>query len=137
MVKIEIGNKENSKSLKDRFRLFFKHEFFKNKVVLWMAISNIILNLVNWLLLWRFIKPIDSSIILHYNVYFGVDMIGNWKAAFILPGIGLMLFFINYLLAFYFYMKLERIACHILLMASLMVQMSLLIASLSVILINY
>jgi hypothetical protein len=137
MENAKEDNKKNPKGLISRFKLFFKQEFFRNKVVLWMVISSVVLNIANWLLLGWFIRPVDYSIILHYNVYFGVDIIGNWKAVFVLPGIGLLLFFINSFLALYFYRKLERIACHILLMASLMMQMSLLIASLSVILINY
>jgi len=70
-------------------------------------------------------------------VYFGVDMTGDWKKIFFLPGLGLLLFFINFFLAFYFFKKSEKIAGHILLMAGLMVQISLIIASFSTILINY
>jgi hypothetical protein len=130
-------NEEKPKGLTSRFKLFFKQEFFKNKVVLWIIASSLALNLANWVTLGIFIKPVDSSIILHYNVYFGVDMVGSWKAVFFLPGIGLLLFFVNFFLALYFYKKIERIACHILLMAGLMTQTSLLIASLSIIFINY
>lgn len=137
MKDVENENKENSKSLISKFKLFFKQEFFKNSIVFWLIASNLTLNFANWIILWVFIKPVDSLIILHYNVYFGVDMMGNWKSVFFLPGIGLLLFFINFFLAFYFYKKLERIACHILFMASLMIQLSLLIASSSIILINY
>lgn len=125
-------NKKNAESLKDKLKLFFK-----NKIVSWMVALNLFFNIANWVALWVFIKPVDSSIILHYNVYFGVDMTGNWKMAFVMPSIGLALFLINGLLAFYFYLKLERIASHILLMASLMIQISLLIASTGVIIINY
>jgi hypothetical protein len=131
--KIE-GGKE---SLTDRFKLFFKGEFFKNRLILWMIGLNLFFNLANWIILWRFIRPVDSSIILHYNVYFGVDMTGDWKNAFILPLIGLIIFLINLILAHYFFQKLERIASHILLMAGFMAQLSLLVASVSVILINY
>lgn len=115
----------------------FKQDFFKNKIVLWAISLNLLVNLANWIALWRFLRPVDYSIILHYNVYFGVDLTGNWKNAFILPFVGLVIFLINLVLAYYFFSKLERIASHILLIASLMAQLSLLIASASVILINY
>jgi hypothetical protein len=115
----------------------FNQEFFKNKLVVWMIILNLFFNLANWIALWHFIKPVDYSIILHYNVYFGVDMTGNWKSVFILPGTGLFLFAVNLALAYYFFGKKERIASHILLMAGFMIQLSLLVASASVILINY
>lgn len=134
----ENGNKNHERQgLKTRFKLFFKGEFFQNKIVLWLVVLSLFLNLADWAMLAIFIKPIDSPIILHYNVYFGVDMAGSWKMVFILPSIGLTLFLVNFFLAKYFYSKLERIACHILLIAGFMIQLSLIIASLSVILINY
>lgn len=64
-------------------------------------------------------------------------MMGNWKLALFMPLIGLMLLFINISFAHFFYRKKERIASHILLMAGLMIQLSLIIASISVIIINY
>lgn len=137
MENIRDKKEENPKSLISKSKLFFKNNFFKNRLVLWMISLSLICNLINWAILWYFIKPVDSSIILHYNVYFGVDMTGDWKGAFILPAIGLIIFLTNLILAHYFFQKLERIASHILLMASLMAQLSLLIASLSIILINY
>jgi hypothetical protein len=136
MRNIGEDNKKNPESLMSRFKLFFKQEFFKNRVVLWITIASLTINLANWIMLWIFIKPVDYSIILHYNVYFGVDMTGSWKSVFFLPGVGLLLFLVNFFLAFYFYRRLERIACHILLMAGLMAQLSLIIANISVILIN-
>ena len=125
------------KSLRKFLVSGFKGEFFRNKLVLWMISLNFIFNLANWVVLWHFIKPVDSSIILHYNVYFGVDLAGSWKNTFILPLIGLIIILINLALAYYFFAKLERIASHILLIASFMAQLSLLVASASVILINY
>lgn len=148
MENMGVDNRENPKSLTNRFKLFFTaarfaeskqagREFFKNRIVLWTVIASLAVNLVNWIVLAVFIRPVDYSIILHYNVYFGVDMTGSWKSVFFLPGIGLLLFLVNFFLAFYFYRRLERMACHILLMAGLMVQLSIMIADISVILINY
>lgn len=115
----------------------FKREFFKNRIILWIISLSLFLNSANWLAIWYFVEPVDFPIILHYNVYFGVDMTGDWKKIFFLPGMGLLMFFINFFLAFYFFEKSEKIASYILLMAGLMIQTSLIIASFSVILINY
>ena len=71
-------------------------EFFQSKIVFWLIISGLLANLINWAALWIFIKPVDGNIILHYNVYFGVDMMGNWKLVFIMPSVGLFLFFVNF-----------------------------------------
>lgn len=142
-------NKENIiKSLTSRFKLFFKNigrgvidfknnDFFKNHIVLWLLVFNLLVSLINWTVIAIFINKTEGNIILHYNVYFGVDNVGNWKETFILPIIGDILFFINFLLAMFFYQRKERIASYVLLLASLMAGISLIIAGISVILINY
>lgn len=134
----------NKKSLISSIKLFFKkligshfREILKNRLIFWFFISSILVNIINWGALLIFIKPVDETIILHYNVYFGVDMIGNWRQVFLLPSIGLGLLIINVSLASYFYSQKERIASHLLMIASLMAQLSLLVASISVIIINY
>lgn len=130
-------NQGNSKSLTGRFKLFFKNPFFKDKINLWLIILALATNIINWAILFIFLKPATENIILHYNVYFGVDMTGRRNLAFIMPGIGLILIIINSYLAKYFYRNKEIIAGYILLIAALMAQLSLIIATFSVIIINY
>ncbi len=135
---------ENRESLASKSKLFFKmkliekhKDFFKNPIIFWLLATSILFNLANWIFLALFIKPVDKTIILHYNVYFGVDSVGYWGQAYYLPAIGLILLVINLILAGYFYLRKDRMASHILMMTALMVQLSLLIASASIILINY
>ena len=116
---------------------FFAQDFFQNGIVRWLSILSLAANAAIWIGLKIFIKPVDLPIILHYNVYFGVDNLGDWRQVFILPVLGLILFAINFSLAIHFYGQKERIASHILLMATLMLQLSLLVAAVSVIIINY
>jgi hypothetical protein len=130
------------KSLTQKFKLFFKkkfsnYDFFESKVFLWLLGLNFLANLINWILLLVFISKIDVGIILHYNVYFGVDYVGDWKNALFMPLIGLSLFILNSILAIYFYGQKERIASHILLLTSFMIQLAFIIASFSIIIINY
>jgi hypothetical protein len=134
----------NAKSLISKCKLFFQKElpaalkvFLRNQIVLRLIIASLVVNIANWISIFIFIKPVDETIILHYNVYFGVDMIGNWRQVYLLPLIGLILILINSFLALYFYSQKERIASHILIIASLMTQLSLIIATTSVIIINY
>lgn len=129
--------KINSKSLTERFKFFFKKDYWHGRIVLWLLVSAVFANLINWLIIVVFIRPVVPTIILHYNVYFGVDMMGNPKWVFVLPAIGLFLLLVNNFLAIYFYDNKERIASYILLTGALMIQLSLLIATLSVIIINY
>lgn len=141
---MEDQNKKKSfaKSLIQGFRLFIKRkitnkDFFQSKIVLWLLALNFLINLANWIILAIFINRVDGGIILHYNVYFGVDSIGDFKQAFLMPAIGLILLVLNSVLAAYFYKNKERIASYVLLLSSLMAQLSLVVASASVIIINY
>jgi len=128
----------NKASLKEKIRSFFAQEFFKNSIVRWLLTGTLLLNLANWTLLAIFIHPVDFSIILHYNVYFGVDLIGDWRQTYLLPCMGLVFWAINLFLAYRFYNKQkERIASYILLLASLMIQIGLIIASVGIVMINY
>lgn len=120
-----------------RLKSFFAEDLFKSHIALWLIVLSLIANLSDWTILGVWIKPVDFPIILHYNVYFGVDLVGDYREVFLLPLIGLILFVINLFLALYFYRQKERIASYIMLMAMLMIQFSLVIASVSVILINY
>lgn len=138
------GKIKNSlgKSLIAGFKLFFeKHiiekEFFRSKIILWLLALNVIANIVNWAAIVIFINRLDGDIILHYNVYFGVDSMGDWRRIFILPVIGIILFVFNAVLAIYFHIKKERIASYILLLASLMAQINLIIAVAGILMINY
>lgn len=128
---------DSKKSLIYKFKLFFNQDFFKNHIVLWLLLFNFLTNLTNWIILAIFINKAEGNIILHYNVYFGVDNLGNWKQSFLAPAIGLFLFLVNLNLAFFFYKNKENIASYSLLLASIMIQVSLIISSVSVILINY
>ena len=84
-----------------------------------------------------FIRPVDFPLILHYNVFFGVDIIGAWWQVFFLPGMGLFILAVNTFLAFLLFARKERIAAYIFLLASFFVQAGLAISSASLILINY
>lgn len=121
-----------------KFKFFFnENEYLKNKIVFWLLFFSILVNLANWIILKIFIQPVDLPIILHYNVYFGVDIFGNWKETFFSPAIGLILLLINFILASYFYKNKERVASYLLLIAALMIQCGMLVYSVSLIVINY
>jgi hypothetical protein len=115
----------------------FQSSFLKNELVDWLLLANFLANLAIWILLAFFIRPVDMDIILHYNVYFGVDVMGNWKQVFLLPFVGLILLIINTILAVYFFQREKIVVSYILLLATLMVQMNLIVASISIIIVNH
>jgi len=123
--------------VKSKFKHFFSHEFFQSSLVQWVIIAALVVNVANWISIVYFIRPVDFPIILHYNIYFGVDVIGSWKQIYFLPVIGLLILSINTTLGYLFYQQKERIAAHLLLLATFIVQIGISIAVASLLLINY
>jgi len=120
-----------------KIKLFFSQEYFQSLIVRWLLFFGSFFVFVNWMVLRFFLPPNGKAIILHYNVYFGVDSIGDSQEAYALAFIGTLILVFNILFSFYFYKQKERIASYILLITALMVQLSLLISVVSVIIINY
>ncbi len=131
MPEIEI------KKIKSKLEKFFLQEYFHSSLIQWVLIGSLILNALNWGSIAFFIRPVDFPIILHYNVYFGVDVIGAWWQMYFMPFIGLLVLFVNAFLGYLFYQKKERIAAHLLMLATFIVQIGLSIAVASLLLMNY
>ncbi len=130
-------NKKIFQGLIENFKSFFAREYFRSGIVIWLLVLSLFFNLAGWISLKIFVKAVDFPIILHYNVYFGVDSIGSYKAVYLMPAIGLALLASNLLLSIYFYKNKERIASYLLLIAALMIQLSLAVAAVGIIIINY
>lgn len=57
-----------------------------------------LLNLLQWAFIYLRVKPRPDPIPLHYTITFGIDRIGPWYAAYLLPLSGTMLVILNVLL---------------------------------------
>ena len=111
--------------------------FSKNVVVRLLAIAGMLFSLIALGLFLYFIRPTDSLLILHYNIYFGVDLLGLWWQAYILPVLCFVLFLGHFSLARYFYYQHERVAAYLFLLGFVLVSLSLLVASVAIVYINY
>ena len=116
---------------------FFGQEFFRSHLVQWIIIGTIFLALAVWGVLIFYIRPVDLPIVLHYNVFLGVDIVGEWWQLYFLPIISDIFLITNTTLAYVFYQKKERLAAYIFLLASFFVQAGIAIALSSLIMINY
>ncbi len=119
------------------FFLFWRNAFWKslfNKILFILAIS---FNLLTWIAPFFFWKTEKKEIILHYNAYFGVDLFGNWQQVFTLPLVGFFFIIINTWLSNYLYQRKELLASQLLLLVMVFVQINLIIALASLILVNY
>ncbi len=68
-----------------RFKVFYKDRFN-----FWLLNASLFLFLLTWsLFLFKSFKP-SSLAILHYNIYFGFDVLGHWRWLFLIPGISFL-----------------------------------------------
>jgi hypothetical protein len=111
--------------------------FFKNIIVQTLLGVNIFFCCTSFGLLGYFIRPTESILVLHYNVYFGVDIQGLWWQVFILPVAGLSFFLGHLFFAHRFYKESERIAAYLMLFGSGLLNIGIVIASVSIAFINY
>ncbi len=93
--------------------------------------------LLNWLFVYIInINVSQDLVVLHYNVDFGVNLIGSVKQVYIIPLMGLIVFIINLVLSV-FVNKQDKFFTHLLLGATMLVNVFLFIAISSVYLVNF
>lgn len=51
------------------------------------------------------VQPTSEPVFLHYNIIFGVDLIGEWWKLWFIPLSGLVIFVLNYGLSYFLYNK--------------------------------
>lgn len=96
---------------------------------------SLFLNIAIWsLLAWR-IFPLQEQVVIHYNVYFGIDQFGPAWHASILPGLGLLIIIINFFIGWVLWKKINSLG-HIINYFSLSLQLILLLAVIFTILAN-
>jgi len=113
----------------------------KNKIILISAISGLIVNLAVWALLIFKFRPIamanpeKATLPLHYNIYWGIDLFGQWYQSLILPVFGLIVLIVNFILAVFLYSQ-KSLASYFFIIAAVFVQFFLLVSTILMILIN-
>jgi len=104
-----------------------------------LLIVALIVNILDWAgatLLYRALG--DNLTVLHYNVNFGIDLIGPRRQVFINPLLGLIFLILNFsLVLFLAKNKHFRFSAHVLLNTAVVVNILLLLAIFSVYLINF
>lgn len=85
-------------NLIDKFRIFFS-----KKPVFWSIIITLSLNCYIWYLINHYVDFSKTSHVLHYNVYFGIDLLGSPLNLFFIPIIGLAIFLLDLIFAFSIY----------------------------------
>ena len=113
--------------------LMFKDNFFRVNFFL-----SIIFNFLIWVVIaWKFIPLVTPGepLPLHFNIYFGIDFIGEWYKLLFIPLLGIIFIFTNFILADIAYLR-DKIVSYFLIGASVFAQIILFLAVYMIILIN-
>lgn len=112
-------------------------QFFKNNLLATIFGISFFIGILNFSLSFYFVKKLNSLVILHYNVYLGVDLMGNSDQIYMINLVAFLFGTANLILAVYFFIKKERMLSHILSLSTLIIQLGSSVASGSLILVNY
>ena len=94
-------------------------------------------NFLNWMVAIFINRNVSQELVfLHYNVNFGVDLIGNAARVYVIPLLGVIIILINFILLIFIH-KHSKFIVHLLLSAALIANLFLLSAIASVYLINF
>jgi hypothetical protein len=92
-------------------------------------------NVASWVWLLINIHPNLGQVFLHYNILFGVDLVGEWYSVFALPLAGLLIWFLNAALGWVLY-KQDPFAAYILNAISIFINVLLLISAALLVFLN-
>lgn len=122
--------------LKEKIQRFFWHGYWTDPVIFFALVLALLANAVMWIAIWRIVQPTDQPMILHYNVYFGIDAIGDWRNIYLMPALALAFLLVNVILSRFFYYK-ERLASYLFALMAFVIQILMAVGVGSVILINF
>jgi len=106
----------------DRFNLF-------------VLIPSAILIIIGAIWLFWQTKPQDDYIFLHYNILFGVDLVGEWWKIIHLPITALIIFIINFIISWFIFSR-DKFASRLINAVNLYCQIFIFIAILLIVFLN-
>ena len=106
--------------------------YLKDRWVLAPLIVSIAAQFVMW---WYIVSKLSGradQVFLHYNVVFGVDLVGKWWQALFLPLGGVIILVVNFLASFLFY-RADKFLAHFLTIITMGLEVFLTIATIIVV----
>ncbi len=133
-MKLAIHNQ-----LKENEDIFLSDpSFWKNGMVRTLLGVSAFLLLISFGILWYFVGKRETPVVLHYNVYFGVDVIGEWWEAYFVPFVGLLFFLLHTMLSRYLFVFLrEKVLSFGVLLSLVLLEAMVALAAGAVALVNY
>lgn len=116
----------------------FSREFFRNHFVQWLFLLGLFLNALSFAALMFFFHPQTLPVLLRYNVYLGVDLqsLSAWYSVYQVPTAGLLFLVFHLFWAKNIFLKKDRVCAHLILLGGSFLQVGVLIATVSIILVN-
>jgi hypothetical protein len=119
--------------LRDKFKIFFT-----KKPIYWLTVLTLSVNFYLWYLIYNFVDFAKEFHVLHYNIYFGIDLIDSPQRLLAIPFLGILILFFNLSLSYIFYIiKKEFIIPYFLLTVSLFINLELIFYLIGVIGMEY
>lgn len=87
-----------------------------------------LLNAASWIVIYWLVPPTGDPVILHYNIFIGIDLIGDWSQLLWMPISGVVYLVVNTALA-WLVRKRESVLSAILLISSIILQAIILTAT--------
>lgn len=125
---------QTRKEAKQSFYFLFNHLYIRVYFYI-----NIVFNIFLWLLVYTMRMNMSQElVVLHYNIDFGVDLVGESKRFYAIPWLSLAVFSVNFLLvSFLIKYRHFKFVSHILFFTSLFVNIFLLISLSFIYLVNF
>ncbi len=112
--------------------------FFQNIISQVFIGAALLFNAVAWALPLVFVSRERDIVILHYNVYFGVDLVGFYWQLLIPAALGLVFLAAHVALSAFLYNRAkDRVAAYLLLLGAAFVEFSVAVAAGALSLVNY
>ena len=112
-----------------------KRSFIHDPIVFTSIGISLLVNIIHLLVLYSNIKPNSTEILIQYNVVYGPRLVEKSLYIYGIPFLALFILVINFLLAARFYYK-EKLAAYFLGVASSIIQLIFLAATLALIIAN-
>ena len=109
--------------------------YWKNEIIMSIFALSCLANIFLWAFLFKNQKSSELPVILHYNLFFGVDYLGSYNEIYLIPVVGVIIIIANTILGCLLY-KRERLASYFLAFNIFIVQSFLLLAGYLIVEIN-
>ncbi|MFA6322317.1 MAG: hypothetical protein WCX71_02455 [Candidatus Buchananbacteria bacterium] len=120
----------------DSYTTILINSLFRDRIVRMLFLLALLIDVLIWFFLGWSVRDLPESIPLHYNIYYGIDLYGNWYEILYLPAVGLLFLSINFILALYLYSR-EKILSYFLAAVSFLGLFFLALAAIFITLTNY